>query len=451
MTKRVTRGVAAAVVVLGAAAILVGVYWPRGPRGPVTREQRAHDALSRVTDIELDLAKVRELAFQRMVPAAYQSGSDFRAFVHRHVDKEQEKSADLQTALVALGLLPPGIDLARAVEDSFATQAAAYYSPEVKKFFLVMVPESELALDFISAHELTHGLQDQHFDLERYMSGGTADALAARRFVVEGDAMFAAMLYLIYQKTHVAKLTLQQLEPMRTQLEKLASLDTSAMVALLKQQSATSAAKDPEIKKSIEAMDSIPLTVLAPAVESYLGGALLVVDAYEKGGWPAVDQLYTHPPESTEQVLHPKQRLLDKRDLPRQVTLPALAGYERVGSDVLGELQWSVYFRLWKHEGDGHEEQNWGGDRYAVWRKDGKLTALVATTWDTEYDATVFYHSYVSTLATRFPDVHVQESHDDIVSLDSRIWVRRVGSNVFIVDGGDRKLLDMVVAKTTFE
>ena len=44
-------------------------------------------------------------------------------------------------------------------------------------------------LDTMSAHELTHGLQDQHFDLQKYMPSGDKlddDHQAARRFVAEG-------------------------------------------------------------------------------------------------------------------------------------------------------------------------------------------------------------------------------------------------------------------------
>ena len=34
-----------------------------------------------------------------------------------------------------------------------------------------MVPKSAMLLDTMSAHELTHALQDQHFDLTAYIGG----------------------------------------------------------------------------------------------------------------------------------------------------------------------------------------------------------------------------------------------------------------------------------------
>ena len=33
-----------------------------------------------------------------------------------------------------------------------------------------MVPDSDMILDTMSAHELTHGLQDQHFDLQKFLA-----------------------------------------------------------------------------------------------------------------------------------------------------------------------------------------------------------------------------------------------------------------------------------------
>jgi hypothetical protein len=82
---------------------------------------------------------------------------------------------------------------------------------------------------------------------------------------------------------------------------------------------------------------------------------------------------------------------------------------------------------------------NWGGDRYTVLRrKDGKLVAVIATTWDAEYDARVFFNAYVSTLKTRHDGT--LEAGDDQALLtygtDSS-WVVRKGTNVYIVDGGD--------------
>ena len=438
-------------VVLGVGLMLLGCK----DRGPQTKQERADDAVSRVAAIEPELAKVRRLDFKTTVPASYQTATEFRAHVHRTVEKDK-KVRDTTDALIALGLLPHAADLGRAVEDAYATQAAAYYDPDAKQFFFVMVPENKDVLDVVSAHELTHALQDQHFGLAHYMEGGdSSDARIARKFVVEGDAMLSSIAYAVFKKTHLSELTPQQVTAMREKLEQIAALDPPAMAAMLKAQASASSHMDPEIQKSLDAMDSIPRVVLVPLIDSYMKGAVLSIDAYAHGGWSVVDTLYKDPPESTEQVLHPEERLLAKRDRPHRVTLPSIDDYTIVASDVLGELQWSVYFSLWKHEGDGHEEQNWGGDRYAVLRSgSGKLVALIATTWDTEYDAKIFYDAYVSTLKTRYPGASAETEADQVLLSrgDESTWVVLIGQRVFAVDGGnDDELIDTLIDGTKFD
>lgn len=436
-----------------AGALVLGALLTCGCKGHA-RRTRAEAALARVGKIERELAAVRGLAFEHAVPASFQTPADFRAFVHLAVGLEGSHLRDRQEALVALGLLPRGIDLGRAVEDGQVTQAAAYYAPAAKRFFLVRIPDSDQKLDLISAHELTHALQDQHFGVTHYLRGGdNSDARAARKFVTEGDAMFSSIAYLVFAKTKRRELTPEQLDLMRSKLEQFAMADPAGMVAMLRNQASVSSHIDPDLEKALEATKNIPLTVLVPLFDAYTKGAVLALDAYQHGGWPAIDALYHDPPESTEQVLHP-DRLLPVRDHPRRITLPKLGGYKLVESDVLGELQWSVYFSLWKHTGEVHAEENWGGDRYAVLRgADGIDVALVATVWDTEYDAKEFHDAYVSTLKARYGGAPSTDGGQLVLAhgADST-WVRRVGQRVYIVDGGhDPSLMDTLVAGSTFE
>src|SRR6185436_12573876 len=139
------------------------------------RQKRAEAALARVARIKPEIAKLRALAFDREVPTKYQAAGDFQAFVHREIAKElpPQRSHDLSAALAHIGLLARPVDLAQVEEQAMTTQAGAYYDPAAKAFFLVMAPDNQLLLDTISAHELTHALQDQHFDLTKYLASDT--------------------------------------------------------------------------------------------------------------------------------------------------------------------------------------------------------------------------------------------------------------------------------------
>jgi hypothetical protein len=435
---------------------------PKPPDTPETRKQRADAALGRVATIMPTLAKLRGLRFDREVPTRYQTTPEFQAFVRREIARElpPQRSKDLAAAFAQLGLLAKPIDIAAVEEQAMVTQAGAYYDPAAKAFFLVMVPDNELMLDTISAHELTHALQDQHFNLTKYLpSDGSLDddATTARRFVVEGDATFAMLIYALHGVIG-DKLTPALITGVRGQIEQLASQDLDALKAQAKGQSAALGMMDGDIQKSIDAMDDIPPVVLVPLLDSYMKGALVALTAYEHGGWAGVDALYRAPPSSTEQVLHPATKLFPTRDEPHRVVLARPADPELWGN-VLGELGWKIYFELWKTPGAAEAAEGWGGDRYSVTRrKDGRLIARIATVWDSATDATQFAAAYRASLAARFPGAPITDTGDagaDVVTArpdGGKIFVRTIGARVFIVDGADdARALDALVRTTKLD
>lgn len=409
------------------------------PETPQTRRARAEAALARVADIQPKLAKLRGLAFDRPVPTAYQTTDEFRAFLRTELAKElpPEKSAKLSTAYLHIGLLAKPVDIAKAYEQTMASQAAAYYDPGAKKFFIVMVPDSELMLDTISAHELTHGLQDQRFDLKKYMSPQPAlddDATFARQFVVEGDATLAMFLYGAAEGVKSDTLQPVVIKLLRDQIKRFAAMDIAAYDRMMKEQASSFPNLDADLKASMESVGQLPPAIVGPLLASYMKGAAAVLAAYDQGGWPAVDALYRDPPQSTEQLLHPTTKLFPKRDLPRRITLAKLSGQE-LTTNTMGELLWSVYFNVW---GVTDASEGWGGDHYAVVkRSDGTLLAFFATAWDTEQDAKEFAASYEASIAKRFP------------ARDRKIATRRTGTNVYILDGDDDpKLFAQLIAQT---
>ena len=79
------------------------------------------------------------------------------------------------------------------------SQVAAYYDPESDAFYVVTQDLSEQMLGGLYAHELYHGLQDQHYNLDEYILSQTGgklndDELLARQAVVEGEATYIMTL-----------------------------------------------------------------------------------------------------------------------------------------------------------------------------------------------------------------------------------------------------------------
>ena len=136
--------------------------WATAPKPadtPETRKARAEAALARVATIKPKIAALRELAFKHDVATGYQTADEFRAYVKAELAKElpPARTAEISAALAHIGLIPTPLDLAQVMEQTLATQVGAYYEPTKDKFFVVMVPDSELMLDVMSAHELVHG------------------------------------------------------------------------------------------------------------------------------------------------------------------------------------------------------------------------------------------------------------------------------------------------------
>lgn len=430
---------------------------PVAPESPDARRKRADAALVRVGTIAPKLEKIRSLRFGRDIPREYQSAADFRDFVRTEIGKELpvRKAADLSEALYHVGLLVKPGNLAELLEQAFTTQAGAYYDPMQRKFFLVMVPDSDLLLDTISAHELTHGLQDQHFNLRTFLPEATTtpvlneDERTARQFVVEGDATFTMFLFALGSMTNSTTFDPKMLSLLSAQLADFAAKSPQQMI---KDNAAGFSTMDPEIKKSIDAMNDIPMTVLVPMVDSYTFGAKLVAAAFEEGGWASVNALYANPPVSTEQALHPKEKLFGRPDRPQRVTLAKTAAAE-LANLVLGELQWQIYFHLWVPDLRAVASEGWDGDRVSVTRRgDGRLVARIATTWDSPGDAQEFFSAYEASLRKRFPGAAGDPKLGGLVrpGNSGSVFMRRAGSNVFVIDGGDDiKELDAFVQTVT--
>ncbi len=420
-----------------------------------SREALVKAALKRVGEVSDQLAALRGLPFKRKVEAVYQSQEDFRKFVKKEIqtDLPPAKAKGLSRSLSHLGILKEPLDLLASLEDALVSQAGAYYDPQSKKFYIVMVPEQQLMLDTLSAHELTHALQDQYFDLIGYYGGkGNAqklsdDTLNARRFIVEGEATLTMTAYQMQAATggQTNLLDPKAAPAARMTLQAMARMDMASVTSSKKAEMALYADMGPDIQKAMAAMEKIPPYILQPLVDSYLKGALPVYEAYARGSWAAVKRLYDDPPDSTEQVLHPADKLVGKRDYPQKIVLPppaqlgkAFAGGKEILADVAGELLLRVYLSNWSAPDVEPAAAGWDGDRWAVWDVGGKTIGAWVSTWDSEADAQEFAKAYVSSLDRRFPGAPttVEGGASIHARTDGGVVAAMVkGADVFVVSG----------------
>lgn len=155
----------------------------------------------RVVDLVEFVEDERELTFRHPVAVRFLTEDEYLDEIAGADDDgadDDEYSDDeldrLETADVAefraLGLIEGEIDLRDQTEDLTGLGSLAYYVPEHRE---VVVRGRDLTVGVRGTlvHELTHALQDQHFDLTRLTDAPddlSADALVAYRTLVEGDA-----------------------------------------------------------------------------------------------------------------------------------------------------------------------------------------------------------------------------------------------------------------------
>ena len=415
------------------------------PVGEDPREILLRETLERVRVIQDEVAALRGLRFSHPVPAERQTVADFRRVLIREIEKvfPTRTSRRMSKALFHLGVLKEKTDLATAMVELSVGQVAAYYNPETGKFYAVTLSDNREWLEVMTAHELVHGLQDQNFDLRHYVGEPSPnhaarvklseDQINARRFVVEGEA---SVMMWVYKAAKALEVEVADTAVM---------IQTRALVAMMGSMSWQTMAEQADAeanlaKKKATRLGALPPFLIAPTFESYTNGAKAVFIVQQDGGWEAVSALFTDPPDSTEQVLHPTEKLLGDRDRPTVVTIPDFSKRfgEALTDDTLGELGWRVYLETWEVPAADEAAAGWDGDRIAVYETPDGPVGLLAFVWDSENEAIEFENAFRRSLRARTNKGSDPGSKDVaryVRSDGSEILVRRDGDKLFVVDG----------------
>jgi hypothetical protein len=272
----------------------------------------------------------------------------------------------------------------------------------------------------VIAHEMTHALSDQHFDLDELHTASKKndDQSLAVSALIEGEATLAMMAagQEDWEGAEIVKLPAEGLgRGMELMMPFLSSLGGG------------------------KSLKNAPPIIAESMLFPYIRGLVFCARLANDDGWKGIDAAYLDPPLSTEQILHPAKYKAEP-DHPVLVDLGDLnpgEGWKEVSRNVMGEMQTAVLLR-------GHDGRTaaagWDGDRYAVFEgPDEKLALVWSTTWDSEDDAREFTRSYARYQTTRMGDGKFQpaEIPDSLwrsIDGDCRIVERR-GSDVVVVEG----------------
>ncbi len=345
------------------------------------------------------VARARALPVTGEVQVAVMRRPEIRAFardsMYEHHTKEQ---LALFTRLEAsMGVLPLGADGEAILLDMLETGVMGLYEPKQKTLYIgTYVTDTQL--DMVVGHEIVHGLQDMHFDLQRLQKPikGDSDAESARTYLVEGDAQAA---YLAWVSGEAG----------------LASISDAVFLATGNQ--------------ALDLADLVDHPVLARSLQlPYADGAATIAAVVRERGWSFVDALYAELPTTTEQMLHPAKLLTREAPLAVAVQADALAGAlgrRAVWEDNVGEA--SLLAMLADVEASTTARAaaaGWGGDRYvALDRSPAEVAPLIVglVAWDSEADAAEFEPVFRAYLEKAMPGAFFLERRADQVVFATQV------------------------------
>ncbi|HUP28050.1 MAG TPA: hypothetical protein VM409_06415 [Chloroflexia bacterium] len=320
-----------------------------------------------VQDVEAAASEVRGLTPKEDVPEEFITRDQLRSNLINDMKKDYspQEAKDDALELWLLRLVDNrSIDLYQLYIDLYTENIAGYYDPKENKLFVLgdqqqLSPQSRETL----AHEFVHGLQDQHYDLEKLLPDNSPDddRSTAIRSLVEGDATLSGVMY-AYK--HLTKEEFQQL------------IDESR-------------------NNPSDVIDKAPAYIKDSLLFPYTTGADFVSKLIEQGGFDRVNKALADPPVSTEQIMHPDKYLEPLRDLPLPVTVPPLTstlgtGWTFVEGSTLGEFDLLEILKANGTSSPDNVAEGWGGARYALYRNGNDGLVIVDSRWDSASEAKEF-------------------------------------------------------------
>jgi hypothetical protein len=187
------RRVWAGLVITSCAVALVAGTLPAGaaPRARVSGPKWD----LKIAPIAAEVEQLRGLKFEHSVPVHYM---DDKAFQKRLLGPDKTPSSTQGKALKqsedelrALGLVDKGFNLHATARKALGAGTLAFYDPRDQQVFVRGHDTTAPATRVTLAHELTHALQDQHFNLVKLQAEAFADHNSeVVKAIIEGDATY---------------------------------------------------------------------------------------------------------------------------------------------------------------------------------------------------------------------------------------------------------------------
>lgn len=290
-----------------------------------------------------------------------------------------------EAELQAFGLVSRDFKLREFLLDFYTEQAAGFYDPHRKTMFIADWATPDMQ-KLILSHELTHALQDQNFDLVKFLQADKAndDATNTRQAIVEGHATAAMMQQLV--------------EPMS--LGELPSLEP-IMARVIHQQF-----------EEFPVFSKAPFFFRMEALFPYIQGMGFMQSGLKRGGWAELNKLFANPARTTREIFVPSiyfdHHAPATVTLPKPVMLADIKGLNLLTDNIMGSLGYYALIGQFISEDDAKSlSSELVADRYLLYEGPAakQYTLVSRTRWSDTETALAFFRDYQTILAHKYPEL----------------------------------------------
>lgn len=390
MSRRVVAALATWIVFALVTGVGAAVVVGRGPDGPPHPDRWD----PRVIDIAAFVEDERGLDFDHPVFVDFLTPEEYSQLIvgddSAVTDDDRERFADLAGLYRALGIAEGELDLLAGQRTASDAGTLAFYSIDDERI-RVRGTEITPSVEVTIAHELTHALQAQNFDLDPLVEGPEGGRVAFRA-LVEGDAIRVEDAYIAEALTD-------------------------------EERAAYSASTDSDRAAAEEALTDVPPAILAFFDAPYALGQPFVrlLDAVD--GNAAVDDALRDPPASEEGLLDPVAYLTDTigpsgDDGPLTLDVPDDA--DVVESGAFGVVSWFLVLAERIDPFDALQAADgWAADGFVAVVDEGVVCVTARFEGDRPEDVAEMRAALNDWAATMPPDVAQVRPGDDHVEFRS--------------------------------
>lgn len=292
----------------------------------------------------------------------------------RMKDPEVQKQVANQEAMYkVLGLAPDTLHFSDLLVRLLTEQIIGYYDPKTKVLYVVQgSPEDITGITIM--HELIHALQDQYTNLDSLQRIiGDDDRAAAAQAVIEGQATYEQLYIMSGGGSNIAAQFPGGWDTMRQTIR--------------------------DNLKSQPVFSSAPRALQESMLFPYINGADFVRRYMARNG---KRMPFDSLPTTTEQLMHEAAYFTKDKDVPSEITLPAIPGTFETNN--MGEFGTRVliYSHTRVEDLSIRASNGWDGDKYVLVKTPGGNAIVWVSVWDQRQDGIEIVDALDQMMRARF-------------------------------------------------